>query len=128
MSVRVRRRSALLPQSVSKKSTATPADQRDAVSWMRFEQADVTDVRLLLAEAGDLFAKISPPQLLVIGYAVGYQMWLLQENGRALQLVSDGVTSTSAVRLLRTPSKEEQGPRHQSARPFVAVVEMGAKK
>eukprot|EP00117_Sycon_ciliatum_P044771 scpid30786/ scgid32246/ Breast carcinoma-amplified sequence 3; GAOB1 len=114
--------------SVSKKSTATPADQRDAVSWMRFEQADVTDVRLLLAEAGDLFAKISPPQLLVIGYAVGYQMWLLQENGRALQLVSDGVTSTSAVRLLRTPSKEEQGPRHQSARPFVAVVEMGAKK
>lgn len=95
-------------------------DGKDAILWARFETLDSTDA---LGEAGMGGAAL----LLVLGYAVGVQVWLIPNAGEATEVLAwrQGVVRT--LRLLPTPEPRLPHESHfAKKRPLVALCDSSA--
>lgn len=95
-------------------------DGKDAILWARFETLDSTDA---LGEAGMPGSAL----LLVLGYAVGVQVWLIPNAGEATEVLAwrQGVVRT--LRLLPTPEPRLPHESHfAKKRPLVVLCDSSA--
>ncbi|XP_024877023.1 uncharacterized protein LOC112457926 isoform X3 [Temnothorax curvispinosus] len=95
------------------------SDNKETISWARFEYADINDPALYpdYNEGSN-----TPPLLLVLGYAVGVQVWLIAATGEAMEVLSwrQGVVRT--LRILPNPkTDDEHVDEFEAKRPMVAV-------
>ncbi|XP_059487922.1 breast carcinoma-amplified sequence 3 homolog isoform X2 [Neocloeon triangulifer] len=99
--------------------TGQLVDGKDAILWARFETMDANDPHLL-GEVG----VGGPPLLLVLGYAVGVQVWLVPSSGEATEVLAwrQGVVRT--LRLLPSPEPRLPHEGHLAKkRPLVALCD-----
>ncbi|XP_012224640.2 microtubule-associated protein futsch isoform X2 [Linepithema humile] len=95
------------------------SDNRETISWARFEYADINDPALY-PDYNE--GSSTPPLLLVLGYAVGVQVWLIAATGEATEVLSwrQGVVRT--LRILPNPkTDDEHVDEFEAKRPMVAI-------
>ncbi|XP_011702373.1 PREDICTED: uncharacterized protein LOC105458606 [Wasmannia auropunctata] len=95
------------------------SDNKETISWARFEYADINDPALY-PDYNE--GSSTPPLLLVLGYAVGVQVWLIAATGEATEVLSwrQGVVRT--LRILPNPkTDDEHVDEFEAKRPMVAV-------
>ncbi|XP_011860284.1 PREDICTED: uncharacterized protein LOC105557614 [Vollenhovia emeryi] len=95
------------------------SDNKESISWARFEYADINDPALY-PDYNE--GSSTPPLLLVLGYAVGVQVWLIAATGEATEVLSwrQGVVRT--LRILPNPkTDDEHADEFEAKRPMVAI-------
>lgn len=99
-------------------ASSTP-ENKDVITWARFEYADVNDPAVFPDNLGD---ENAPPLLLVLGYGSGVQVWSVKNNGEASEVLSwrRGVVRT--LRILQTP-KADIHDAFSHKRPLVALCD-----
>ncbi|XP_072754963.1 uncharacterized protein [Anoplolepis gracilipes] len=98
---------------------ASNSDNKETISWARFEYADINDPALY-PDYNE--GSSTPPLLLVLGYTVGVQVWLIAATGEATEVLSwrQGVIRT--LRILPNPkTDDEHVDEFEAKRPMVAV-------
>ncbi|XP_029169882.1 uncharacterized protein LOC114939675 isoform X2 [Nylanderia fulva] len=97
---------------------ASNSDNKETISWARFEYADINDPTLY-PDYNE--GSSTPPLLLVLGYTVGVQVWLIAATGEATEILSwrQGVIRT--LRILPNPKTDEHVDEFEAKRPMVAV-------
>ncbi|KAL6423017.1 hypothetical protein ACFW04_010479 [Cataglyphis niger] len=98
---------------------ASNSDNKETISWARFEYADINDPALY-PDYNE--GSSTPPLLLVLGYTVGVQVWLIAATGEATEVLSwrQGVIRT--LRVLPNPkTDDEHVDEFEAKRPMVAV-------
>lgn len=98
---------------------ASNSDNKETISWARFEYADINDP-VLYPDYNE--GSSTPPLLLVLGYTVGVQVWLIAATGEATEVLSwrQGVIRT--LRILPNPkTDDEHVDEFEAKRPMVAV-------
>ncbi|KMQ96061.1 breast carcinoma-amplified sequence 3 [Lasius niger] len=98
---------------------ASNSDNKETISWARFEYADINDPTLY-PDYNE--GSSTPPLLLVLGYTVGVQVWLIAATGEATEVLSwrQGVIRT--LRILPNPkTDDEHVDEFEAKRPMVAV-------
>ncbi|KAL0122117.1 hypothetical protein PUN28_007114 [Cardiocondyla obscurior] len=95
------------------------SDNKETISWARFEYADINDPALY-PDYNE--GSSTPPLLLVLGYTVGVQVWLIAATGEATEVLSwrQGVVRT--LRILPNPkTDDEHVDEFEAKRPMIAV-------
>lgn len=98
---------------------ASNSDNKETISWARFEYADINDPALY-PDYNE--GSSTPPLLLVLGYTIGVQVWLIAATGEATEVLSwrQGVIRT--LRILPNPkTDDEHVDEFEAKRPMVAV-------
>lgn len=97
------------------------SESKESISWARFEYADVNDPALY----PDYNEGCSvPPLLLVLGYNIGVQVWLIAASGEAVEVLSwrQGVVRT--LRILPSPKVDDKHvDSFEAKRPMVAICD-----
>ncbi|XP_047369803.1 serine-rich adhesin for platelets-like isoform X3 [Vespa velutina] len=113
----------IVPQILSFQAyTTTPStDNKESISWARFEYADINDPALYpdFNEGSS-----TPPLLLVLGYSTGVQVWLIAATGEATEVLSwrQGIVRT--LRILPNPKTDsEHADPYEPKRPLVAICD-----
>ncbi|EEB15587.1 breast carcinoma AMPlified sequence, putative [Pediculus humanus corporis] len=101
-------------------TTGSNAENKDVITWARFEYCDVNDPALISESSDD--GLNSPPLLLILGYGSGVQVWCIKNNGEASEILSwrRGVVRT--LRILQTPQSDIHDAFSQK-RPIVALCD-----
>ncbi|RLU14896.1 hypothetical protein DMN91_012783 [Ooceraea biroi] len=98
---------------------ASNSDNKETISWARFEYADINDPALYpdYNEGSG-----TPPLLLVLGYAVGVQVWLIAATGEATEVLSWRQNVVRTLRILPNPkTDDEHVDEFEAKRPLVAI-------
>ncbi|KAL2712671.1 flocculation protein FLO11-like [Vespula squamosa] len=108
----------IVPQAYT---TAPSTDNKESISWARFEYADINDPALYpdFNEGSN-----TPPLLLVLGYSTGVQVWLIAATGEATEVLSwrQGIVRT--LRILPNPKTDSEHPdSFEPKRPLVAICD-----
>ncbi|XP_043485442.1 uncharacterized protein LOC122513241 isoform X2 [Polistes fuscatus] len=107
----------IVPQSY----TAPNTDNKESISWARFEYADVNDPALYTEFTE---GSSTPPLLLVLGYSTGVQIWLISATGEATEILS---WRQGIVRTLRVIPNPKTDSKHfdlfEPKRPLVAICD-----
>ncbi|CAB3369083.1 Hypothetical predicted protein [Cloeon dipterum] len=99
--------------------TGQQVDSKDAILWARFETMDANDPQLL----GDAGVG-GPPLLLVLGYAVGVQIWLVPASGEATEVFSRRQGVVQILRLIPSPEpRRAQEGDLVKKRPLIALFD-----
>lgn len=96
-------------------------ENRDVITWARFEYADVNDPAAHPESFGE-DSVTSPPLLLAIGYGSGVQVWSVKNNGEANEVLSWRRGIVRTLRILQTP-KPEIHDAFAHKRPLVALCD-----
>lgn len=101
-------------------SSSATTENKDIITWARFEYADVNDPAVHPEGRED--SVNLPPLLLVLGYGSGVQVWSVRSNGEASEILSwrRGVVRT--LRILQTP-KGDIRDAFAHKRPLVALCD-----
>ncbi|KYN44495.1 Breast carcinoma-amplified sequence 3 like protein [Trachymyrmex septentrionalis] len=95
------------------------SDNKETISWARFEYADINDPALY-PDYNE--GSSTPPLLLVLGYAVGVQVWLIAATGEATEILSWRQGVVRILRILPNPkTDDEHVDEFEAKRPMVAV-------
>ncbi|XP_001603193.2 breast carcinoma-amplified sequence 3 homolog [Nasonia vitripennis] len=110
----------IVPQAYS--SSSPNSDNREAITWARFEYADVNDPAFFpdYNEGSRI-----PPLLLVLGYTTGVQVWLIAASGEATEVLSWRQGMVRTLRILPSPrcgEREREDP-FKVKRPMVAICD-----
>ncbi|XP_043196973.1 breast carcinoma-amplified sequence 3 homolog [Amphibalanus amphitrite] len=108
----------VVPSSYSHQSSG--ADHRETVQWARFEHCDVNDI-CSYTEQMEANGNVAP-LVLVIGYTTGVQVWLLQGNGEAHEVLSWRQGVARDARLLPSP-ETGMDDLYVQKRPLMAVCD-----
>lgn len=96
------------------------SDNKETISWARFEYADINDPALYPDYNTE--GSSTPPLLLVLGYAVGVQVWLIAATGEATEILSWRQGVVRILRILPNPkTDDEHVDEFEAKRPMVAV-------
>lgn len=108
----------IVPQAYT---TAPNADNKETITWARFEYADINDPALY-PDYNE--GSSTPPLLLVLGYSTGVQVWLIAATGEATEILSwrQGIVRT--LRILPNPKTDsEHVDPFEPKRPIVAICD-----
>ncbi|XP_031829238.2 uncharacterized protein LOC116425518 isoform X1 [Nomia melanderi] len=108
----------IVPQAYS---SSLNSDNKESISWARFEYADINDP-VLYPDYNE--GSNTPPLLLVLGYTTGVQVWLIAATGEATEVLSwrQGVVHT--LRILPNPKTDDEHiDLFELKRPMVAVCD-----
>ncbi|KAG5315143.1 BCAS3 protein, partial [Acromyrmex insinuator] len=95
------------------------SDNKETISWARFEYADINDPALY-PDYNE--GSSTPPLLLVLGYAIGVQVWLIAATGEATEILSWRQGVVRILRILPNPkTDDEHVDEFEAKRPMVAV-------
>ncbi|KAJ8676215.1 hypothetical protein QAD02_012001 [Eretmocerus hayati] len=110
----------IVPQAYT--SSSPSSDNRETITWARFEYADVNDSAFFpdYNEGSSI-----PPLLLVLGYATGVQVWLIAASGEATEVLSWRQGMVRTLRLLPSPKsgERERADSYRLKRPLVAICD-----
>ncbi|XP_015178173.1 PREDICTED: uncharacterized protein LOC107067304 isoform X2 [Polistes dominula] len=112
----------IVPQNFFFQSyTAPNTDNKESISWARFEYADVNDPALYTEFTE---GSSTPPLLLVLGYSTGVQIWLISATGEATEILSwrQGIVRT--LRVIPNPKTDSKYfDLFEPKRPLVAICD-----
>lgn len=105
-------------------------DPNNAILWARFESAaDISDPRF--GNDWEVEGNAAPPLILILGYAVGVQIWDIPANGEAVEVLSWRHRVVTVLRILPKPlapdmnRADEPIDLFQDQRPLMAYCEGG---
>ncbi|XP_017773235.1 PREDICTED: breast carcinoma-amplified sequence 3 homolog isoform X2 [Nicrophorus vespilloides] len=99
-----------------------PSDTKDQIQWARFERVEVDELNNCCMN-GD---KVIPPSIiLVLGYTTGIQIWAIQANGEATEILSWRHGSVRVLRILPCPYRVGYNvvDSYNSKRPLIALCD-----
>ncbi|KAI4487707.1 hypothetical protein M0802_011897 [Mischocyttarus mexicanus] len=105
--------------------TAPNTDNKESISWARFEYADVNDPAFYTTYTEGF----TPPLLLVLGYSTGVQIWLISAVGEATEILSwrQGIVRT--LRIIPNPKTDSKhSDQFESKRPLVAMCDSAGQE
>ncbi|XP_020296034.1 uncharacterized protein LOC109860992 isoform X2 [Pseudomyrmex gracilis] len=106
----------IVPQGYSGVSNS---DNKETISWARFEYADINDPTLY-PDYNE--GSSTPPLLLVLGYTIGVQVWLISAAGEATEVLSWRQAVVRTLRILSNPkTDDEHVDEFEAKRPMVAI-------
>ncbi|CAL1548389.1 unnamed protein product, partial [Lymnaea stagnalis] len=110
----------VVPQVSQAYSSSSPkTEDKEKVTWIRFEQCDVNDVTSNPNLQGIEVKAL--PLLAVLGYADGVQVWQIMHSGEAVEVLSLRQGPVSVLRILPTPNPESD--HFKNKRPIVAACD-----
>lgn len=95
-------------------------DNKDVISWARFEYCDINDPTLHFDNCED--GGSSPPLLLILGYCSGVQVWCVKSNGEAFEVLSWRRGTVRTLRILQSPQPNITDA-FINKRPIVAICD-----
>ncbi|XP_011502085.1 PREDICTED: breast carcinoma-amplified sequence 3 homolog [Ceratosolen solmsi marchali] len=110
----------IVPQGYT--SSIPNSDNRESITWARFEYADVNDP-LFYPDYNE--GSSIPPLLLVLGYTTGVQVWLIAASGEATEVLSWRQGMVRTLRILPNPNsgERERNDPFKQKRPMVAICD-----
>ncbi|KAK0054201.1 breast carcinoma-amplified sequence 3 isoform X1, partial [Biomphalaria pfeifferi] len=100
-------------------STSPKTDDKEKVSWIRFEQCDVNDLNSNPNLRG--LEQKAVPLVAILGYPDGVHVWLVMHSGEAVEVFSLRQSPVSCFRILPTPSPEMDT--YKNKRPIAAICD-----
>ncbi|XP_066589843.1 uncharacterized protein [Prorops nasuta] len=100
---------------------APNSDNKETISWARFEYSDVNDPALY-PDYNE--GSSTPPLILILGYTTGVQVWLISATGEATEVLSwrQGIVRT--LRILPNPKTDDDHvDLYEQKRPMVAICD-----
>ncbi|GFO44328.1 hypothetical protein PoB_007083300 [Plakobranchus ocellatus] len=110
----------VVPQvSQAYSSTSPKTAEKEKITWIRFEDCDVTDLLSNPNLRG--IEQKGRPLVVVLGYKDGVQIWIVCHGGEALEVLSLRQGPVTCLRLLPTPDPESDDYKNQ--RPIAAICD-----